>query len=133
LHAIAVAQAKANDVPAALATADRIGDEAYRAFARRDIALARARAGDIAGARRMAAGLGDDFFEYAETGEVLRQIGAIEAKAGGGGDAVAYASSQREPAVRALGLLGAAEGMLDRLGRGRPQPALRRPSEDLDE
>jgi len=60
----------------------------------------------------------------------LRQIGVIQGTADATADAVAYALSRKEAAVKTLALLGVAEGILDRLGRNKPRPVQRPSLED---
>ena len=96
-------------------------EDVIRAWARRDIAVAQAAGRDVKGALQTAAAIRDDFLDSALTGDALRAIAAIQTATGDARGALGWASIQTAPAAKSLALLGVGEGMLNRLGVGRPR------------
>ena len=133
LGEVAAAQVRAGDVAGALAMARAVRGDDYGPMALRDVAIAQAAVGDVAAARHTAATIGDARFEYQTTAEALRQISAIQAKAGDFKGAVAAALAQTAPAPKAFALLGAAQGLLDRAGLGRAEPPRARAEEQREQ
>ena len=133
LGEVAAAQVRVGDVAGALAMARAVRGDDYGPMALRDVAIAQAAVGDVAAARHTAATIGDARFEYQTTAEALRQISAIQAKAGDFKGAVAAALAQTAPAPKAFALLGAAQGLLDRAGLGRAKPPRARAEEQREQ
>lgn len=123
LREMAAAQAQKGDVAGALRTAASISqdDEHMQRWAFRDIAVAQAVSGDIQGGLKTVAMIQDAEFEHLLRGSAARWVIAAQARRGAVRDAIKWAENQAPPALKAFGLLGVAEGMMERQGAGKPR------------
>jgi hypothetical protein len=130
-------QIKAEDLTGALETARSLKSDRSRCWALLDLARAQAKAGDrkaVRAALGPAMKAADGFPEGEENqggvitlvpawalikGSVVRQIASLAAEAGGEDEARAWAAGQRSPFVRAMTLLGIAEGVSARDAGGK--------------
>lgn len=147
LRAVAVTQAASGDGAAGFGTSLRIGEVGERSRAQADVARGQAEGGDVAGALKLAAGIPNEAIRARMMGEVAvaqaaagalegamrtvsrlpearglkaalyGELAAARARVGDIEEAAAMADEFRRPAERAVVLLGAARGALERANK----------------
>ena len=115
---IAVALAQSGDLGAAERTLAPVEDPDIRGYALEAIAPEQAKAGDFAGAVRSATVSWEEGHDLGK-GRTLQRVAALQAKAGEGQQALAWARRLPSTEVRTWALIGLAEGLLERAGSSR--------------
>jgi hypothetical protein len=115
LREVAVIQAAAGDVPAAVRTADRVV-EALRAYGYREIVGILIRRNDWSGAQEVLSRMKAQWMLDESSHHTFRALGQAQAKAGVGKQVIEWSQTQRDAVARANVLLGVAEGLMDNAG-----------------
>ncbi len=121
---VAVIQAAAGDVPAAVRTADRVVD-ALRDHAYRDMASILIERKNWSGAQEILSRMKAQWMLDESSHHTFRTLGKAQAKASGGKQVIEWAQTQPDAVARANVLLGVAEGLMDKTGIEPLFPAVR--------
>jgi len=121
LRDMAAALANRGDVTGALRTAASItrDDEFTQSWALRDIAVAQAAIGDIQGGLQTVAMIQDAVIDHFLRGAATRRVLTAQVRQGHAEAALEWAEQQMSPVLKAFGLLGVGEGILERQGAGK--------------